>query len=229
MAEQIAKDLIVLSTPIADLKPADRNARKGDVEAIRKSYERFGQRKPIVAHRETRKIIAGNHQYQAALALGWENIAVVFVDDDVETATAYSIADNRIGQLGEWDVQELVAAFEEISADDLESVGFADIDVEDFRALLDEHTMTVTAVPNQGGDLGERDSKKSGNLDLSVEKEATYQEFLERYVNRATRGILLYYPQTDYAKMVDMLAQLAQKFGVDNNADVVRKLVEEAL
>ena len=229
MAEQIAKDLKGLSTPIKDLKPADRNARKGDVDAIRKSYERFGQRKPIVAHRQTKKIIAGNHQYQAAMALGWENIAVVFVDDDVETATAYSIADNRIGQLGEWDVQELVAAFEEISADDLETVGFNDIDVEDFRALLDEHMMTVTAVPDQGGDLGERKTKKDGNPDTQVEKTSTYEEFLERYVNRAVRGILLYYTNDEYGKMIEDLDTLSKQMGTADNAETVQILVQERI
>jgi hypothetical protein len=163
------------------------------------------------------------------MALGWENIAVVFVDDDVETATAYSIADNRIGQLGEWDVQELVAAFEEISPDDLESVGFNDIDVEDFRALLDEHMMTVTAVPNQDGGLGERSSKKDGNPDTQVEKTSSYEELLERYVNRAVRGILLYYTNEEYGKMVEDLDTLSKKMGTDDNAETVKRLVQEKI
>lgn len=229
MAEQIAKDLLPLATAIKDLKPADRNARKGDVEAIRRSYERFGQRKPIVAHRKTKKIIAGNHQFQAALALGWEKIAVVFVDDDPETATAYSIADNRIGQLGEWDVEELVAAFEEIAPDDLESVGFTDIDVEDFRALLDEHMMTVTAVAPVDGGLGDRKSKKDGNPDTQVEKTSTYEEFLERYVNRAVRGILLYYTNEEYGKMIEDLDTLSKQMGTADNAETVQRLVQEKL
>ena len=100
----IAKDLETLAVPLKELKLQEGNARVGDVEAIKRSYERFGQRKPIVAHKKTKTILAGNHQYQAAQALGWEKIAVVWVDDDEETAKAFSIADNRIGQLGEWDL-----------------------------------------------------------------------------------------------------------------------------
>jgi ParB-like chromosome segregation protein Spo0J len=222
----IVDDLKSLAVSLSKLKLASSNPRMGDIEAIKKSYERFGQRKPIVAHKKTKEIIAGNHQYQAAQELGWEEIAVVWVDDDEQTATAYSVADNRIGQLGEWNVEELMSAFDIIGAEGLESVGFDEIALEDFRALADEHEITIAATSIDGGGS---DRSNRSNPDTQVEKEATYDEFLERYVNRATRGILLYYPQTDYAKIVDMLDQLGKKFEMDNNADVVRKLIEEAL
>lgn len=224
----IAKDLEPLAVKLSELKPAKKNPRVGDVEAIKKSYERFGQRKPIVAHRKTKEVIAGNHQLKAAKELGWSEIAVVWVEDDEETATAYSVADNRIGQLGEWNVEELVAAFEEISPADLETVGFTEIDVEDFRALADEHEMKAPATIIDGG-LGDRTNKKDGNPDLQVKQKATYDEFLERYVNRATRSIILYYSQEEYAKMIEALDELTKKMGLDNNAEVVQKLVEEAL
>lgn len=223
----IIEGLQSLSVKMSALKPAKNNPRIGDVSAIKKSYERFGQRKPIVAHKKTKEIIAGNHQYLAAKELGWSEIAVVWVDDDEETATAYSIADNRIGQLGEWNVEELVAAFEEISPADLESVGFSEMDVEDFRALADEHEMTSPATSVDGG-LGDRSNKQTGKADLQVEQTSTYDEFLERYVNRATRSIILYYPQADYAKMVEALDKLTVQMDLDNNAEVVQKLVEEA-
>ena len=58
------------------------------IEAVARSYEAFGQRKPIVARRlrrerngfPTGEVIAGNHQLQAAKSLGWTHIAVVFTD-----------------------------------------------------------------------------------------------------------------------------------------------------
>lgn len=222
----IVDDLKPLAVKLSQLKLAETNPRRGDIEAIKRSYERFGQRKPIVAHKKTKQIIAGNHQYQAAQELGWSEIAVVWVNDDEQTATAYSVADNRIGQLGEWNVEELVAAFEEMDPGDLETVGFSEIDVEDFRALADEHAMTAPATTIDGG-LGDRTNNR-GDADLQVEKDSTYDEFLERYLNRSTRGIILYYPQEDYVKMVEALDELGKKFGLDNNADTVRKLVEDA-
>ena len=212
------------------MKPAKHNPRKGDVEAIKKSYERFGQRKPIVADRATGEIIAGNHQFLAARELGWTEMAVVFVDDDKETAIAYGVADNRIGQLGEWDVEELVLALEEIGLEEIESVGFAEEDLEDFRALLDEHQMTAPAVAILDG--GQRNT--SGGLsgvddDMKVKKDSTYAEFLERYANRAVRAIILYYPNDEYTEMIEGLKSVSGMLGTKDNAESVKALVEEKI
>jgi len=224
----VAESLKPLLRPLSVLKPAGSNPRRGDVEAIMKSYERFGQRKPIVVQKGTMEIIAGNHQYQAAKNLGWESMAVVVVDDDPETRTAYSIADNRIGQLGEWDVEELVAAFESIAPDDLENVGFQEIDVEDYRALLEEQIMSADAVIDP--DTGKaRLTKSEGNPELAVEKDKTYQEFLERYSQKATRAIILYYQNEMYGKMVEGLSELQNHMGLDDHAEVVEKLVNDAV
>jgi ParB-like chromosome segregation protein Spo0J len=227
---QIAKDLKPLIQPISKLKPAKHNPRKGDVESIKKSYERFGQRKPIVADRATGEIIAGNHQYLAAQELGWTEMAVVFVDDDKETAVAYSVADNRIGQLGEWNVEELVLAFDEIGLDSIDSVGFSEADVEDFRALLDEHQMSAPAIAIMDGGLRDADGGTSQvDSETKVKKDATYAEFLERYANRAVRAIILYYPNDEYGKMVEDLKMLAEKIGTKDNAETVQALIQEKL
>lgn len=227
---QIAKDLTPLIQPITKLKPATHNPRKGDVESIKKSYERFGQRKPIVADRATGEIIAGNHQYLAAKELGWSEMAVVFVDDDRETAIAYGVADNRIGQLGEWDVEELVFALEEIGLDAIDSVGFSEADVEDFRALLDEHQMSAPAIAMMDGGLRDADGGTSQvDSETKVKKDATYAEFLERYANRAVRAIILYYPNDEYGKMIEDLKVMSTKLGTKDNAETVQALIEKEL
>lgn len=227
---EIAKDLKPLIKPINTLKPAAHNPRKGDVEAIKKSYERFGQRKPIVALRSTGEIIAGNHQYLAAKELGWTEMAVVFVDDDKETAMAYGVADNRIGQLGEWDVEELVFALDEIGLTDIDSVGFSEADVEDFKALLDEHQMTAPAIAQMDGGLRDADGGTSQvDSETKVKKDATYAEFLERYANRAVRAIILYYPNDQYGKIVEDLKNLGQQIGTKDNAETVQALIQEKL
>jgi ParB-like chromosome segregation protein Spo0J len=112
----IAEALKPLATPIADLSPLPGNPRKGDVEAVKRSYERFGQRKPIVANRDG-TVIAGNHQLKAAQALGWDEIAVVFVDDDDQTAKAFALADNRTADLGTYDDQALADLLAEVAVD----------------------------------------------------------------------------------------------------------------
>jgi hypothetical protein len=218
----IVDDLRSLAVPIKKLRLAEKNARRGDVEAIKKSYARFGQRKPIIASRSTSEIIAGNHQYLAAKELGWKEIAVVWVDDDPETQLAYSIADNRIGQLGEWDLVTLVDAFDVLNFEDLEVAGFSGVDVEDFRALAEEKIITAPAVSAITENTSRSKPGETQGEKINVD------DFLERYTSRATRGIILYYAPAEYDEMMQRLDDLAKKWKLDDNASVVQKLVQGA-
>lgn len=219
----IAKDLEGLAVPLKDLKLQKGNARKGDVDAIKRSYERFGQRKPIVAHKKTKAILAGNHQYQAAKDLGWDKIAVVWVEDDAETAKAFSIADNRIGQLGEWDLENLVSVLDELDPNEFETVGFSEVEVEDFRALLDESKMEEIVVIKKDD---ENDSSEDGS---NYKKDVSYQEYLERYGNRGVRSVILYYPNEEYGRIVEDLKTVGELLGSPDNAKTVELLVKEKL
>lgn len=112
----IAPDLQPLARPIDQFHLLEGNPRKGDVQAVARSYDRFGQRKPIVARRDG-TVIAGNHQLLAARSLGWTEIAVVYVDDDDITASAYALADNRTSDLGTYDDVALADLIREVSLD----------------------------------------------------------------------------------------------------------------
>lgn len=212
---KIVDGLKPLAVKLTALKPTDHNPRIGDVDAIARSYEAFGQRKPIVA-RGDGEIIAGNHQYAAAKKLGWTEIAVVYVNDDDETATAYAIADNKIAQLGDWNVEELVFALEDLSPDLLEATGFNQMDIEDFTALLQEQEIAQPKPVTQV----EEDA-------LKVKQDLSYDEFLERYANRATRAIILYYPMDEFAWTNEALVRLAKELGASDNADAIHKLLKE--
>jgi DNA modification methylase len=105
---QIHPSLEALAEPIGSLAALPGNARRGDVEAVKRSYVRFGQRKPIVGRVADRTVLAGNHQLQAALELGWDQIAVVWADDDEATGKAFALADNRTSDLGSYDDDALL-------------------------------------------------------------------------------------------------------------------------
>jgi hypothetical protein len=134
----IAKQLQPLAVPVSDLQTMPGNPRKGDVEAVKRSYERFGQRKPIVALLDG-TVIAGNHQLLAARALGWSEIAVVRVDDDDMTAKAFALADNRTSDLGGYDAEALVDMLADVTSDvDLMlATGYSADDLADLMAGLD--------------------------------------------------------------------------------------------
>jgi len=141
----IIDDLIPLATKIEELKPWGRNPRKGNVEAVMRSLAKFGQRKPIVANRSTHEVIAGNHTFEAAKRLGWKQIAVVWVDDDEKTATAFALADNRTQDLGYYDedaLEQLIASLDE--QDLLIASGYADdLDIPEGEMLRP----SLTAIP----------------------------------------------------------------------------------
>lgn len=105
----IAEGLRGLAVSIDEVHEDPANARKGHaIDRIAASLKTYGQRKPIVVNRaQSGKVEAGNGTLRAAKQLGWSHIAVVWVEDDATTATGYGIADNRLGEMSEWDVDVL--------------------------------------------------------------------------------------------------------------------------
>ena len=132
----IAADLHGLQVPIDSLHQLPGNPRRGDVDAVAASLQRFGQRKPIVA-RADGTITAGNHTWQAAKQLGWDEIAVVRVDDDDATASAFALADNRTAELGSYDDALLLDLIQSIDDKDLlADTGWSDDAVADLLAQI---------------------------------------------------------------------------------------------
>jgi ParB-like chromosome segregation protein Spo0J len=115
--------MIIESHLISGLVADPDNARTHDeknIEAIRGSLLEFGQCKPIVVWGNI--VVAGNGTLEAAKRLGWTEIVITRVPSswDSNRARAYSLADNRTGELADWD--SWVLADHLI---DLDSVGFS--------------------------------------------------------------------------------------------------------
>ncbi len=129
---KIAPDLEGSTRPIGSLVLLPGNPRRGDVEAVAESLRRFGQRKPIVVNADD-IIIAGNHTYQAAVLLGWTEIAVSDISDLTATEqAAYALADNKLSDLAHYDpvaLRDAVDAVHLEDADLLEAAGFNDKDL----------------------------------------------------------------------------------------------------
>lgn len=135
--DYISEDLRALAYPIDKLELLPGNPRKGNVEAVAKSLEAFGQRKPVVARRKEGSdigiVLAGNTTLQGGRRLNWSHIAVTWVDDDDKTAAAFAIADNRTHDLGEYDdeaIIEMVQKFDD-DFDLLEASGYDLIEIEE--------------------------------------------------------------------------------------------------
>jgi len=133
----------VKSRSIKDLVLDPKNARKHNernLESIKASLQKFGQRKPIVISSKG-FVIAGNGTLEAATALGWEFIDVAVAPDDWDEnmIKAYALADNRTAELAEWDKMVLAETLLELQdADwDIEELGF-DMPEPEIQAEVDD-------------------------------------------------------------------------------------------
>jgi len=138
---KIAPALRDLRIPIDSVGPFPGNPRDGDVGAIAESLRRFGQQKPIVVQESSRYIVAGNHLWKAAKALGWGEIAANVVDMDQPTAEAYLIADNRTSELGSYDEDLLGELLRKIASEgNLRGTGYDGDDVDEFLRDLEKES-----------------------------------------------------------------------------------------
>jgi len=154
----IVEALRPLAVPIASVSADPANARKHDgrnIEAIKGSLRRFGQRKPIVVNRRTGGTTeAGAGTLEAARQLGWGYIAVVQVDDDPTTAAAFGIADNRTAELAEWNEPELARLIQSLADEDRAATGFDDGEIAALLERVDADGVPDSDVADTSPQLG---------------------------------------------------------------------------
>jgi len=122
----------IKNVQISALVPDDKNARKHNeknIEQVMRSLKEFGQHAPLVVQKSTNKVLVGNGRLEAMKRLGWKTADVYFVVDDDETAIRRALADNRTGELAEWDEDILKELLGEFSPSDI--VGWDDLDLEE--------------------------------------------------------------------------------------------------
>lgn len=137
--QHIAGPLRRLAVPIESIVFDPANARLHDernIEAIKSSLSRFGQRKPIVVRKKGRIVEAGNGTVEAARSLGWSHVAAVVIDDNAHDAAAFALADNRSSELADWDDDVLSLTLASLYDDgvNLDGLGWT---TEEIAALTD--------------------------------------------------------------------------------------------
>jgi ParB-like chromosome segregation protein Spo0J len=129
------------------------NARLHDetnLSAIMNSLKLFGQIKPIVITHDNR-VLAGNGTLTAAIKLGWKQITCVRTPDhwSDKDAMAYAIADNRTGELADWNADVLASQLVDLNDAgwSLNELGFATVPVSDtsVQDQQEEHTRNKNA------------------------------------------------------------------------------------
>ena len=118
--------------PIKSIRPYEKNPRRNNeaVDAVAASIREFGWQQPIVVDKDG-VIIAGHTRYKAAKKLKCDTVPVVVADDLTEDqVNAYRLADNKTGELAEWDTALLDEELAELADFDMEQFGFDFFDEE---------------------------------------------------------------------------------------------------
>lgn len=121
--------------PIKSIRPYEKNPRRNDeaVDAVAASIKEFGWQQPIVVDKDG-VIIAGHTRYKAAKKLKCDTVPVVVADDLTEDQVkAYRLADNKTGELAEWDTALLGEELAELADFDMSQFGFDTILQEEAR------------------------------------------------------------------------------------------------
>ena len=122
--------------PVTELKTHPRNPNTGNVDLIAESIRVNGFWGALVVQRSTGFILKGNHTFKAAVQLSATHVPVFWVDVDDEAALRILIADNRLGELGVRDAEQLAQLLTELAESaGLEGTGYTDVD---YLALLDD-------------------------------------------------------------------------------------------
>ena len=144
----------IVEKKLCDIKPYEKNPRNNDnaVDTVANSIKEFGFKVPIVIDKDN-VIVCGHTRYKASKKLGLDVVPCVVADDlTEEQIKAYRLADNKVSELAEWDIDLL--------GEELD--GIFDIDMADF-----------------GFDLTEEEDIQTEREDLSDKVGETYEVIVE--------------------------------------------------
>lgn len=161
------------------------NPNNGDIDNLVESIQESGFVTVITANAKTGEIIAGNHRYQALLALGATQAPVLWVDHwDNEGALRYLVGDNASSRRAVMDQQHLAGLLSYLRETErgLAGTGF---DEHLYLRLLEDlnaQESMLPEVPGFGGDMA-----PSGIFQVVIEftspaeRDECYADIVDRF------------------------------------------------
>lgn len=126
----------IITKKLNELIPYENNPRINDeaVKYVAESIKQFGWKVPMVID-ENNVIVSGHTRYKAAKELGIEEVPCIIADDlTEEQIKAFRLADNKVGEIAQWDMEKLELELEELDFDmgDFGFIELADLDIGGF-------------------------------------------------------------------------------------------------
>lgn len=172
-ALKLSADKIVM-LPVSEVRPYEKNPRKNTnaVKFVKASIEQFGFKVPIIVD-SNRVIVCGHTRLLAAKSLGMSEVPCIMADDLTDDQIrAFRLADNKVGEFAEWDMDLL--------GDELDAIANAcDIDMGDFG-------FDPELDPDQLGDsFSLPDGDKNGICQWTI----TFAEEQKVFIENAIKGV----------------------------------------
>ena len=140
----------IIEMKIGNIIPYEKNPRKNDeaVKYVAESIKQFGFKVPIVIDKNN-VIVAGHTRYKASKKLGLKEVPCIVADDlTEEQIKAYRLADNKVAELAEWDIDLLGEELDGILDIDMGDFGFdLSVEEEEKEAVEDEFEMELPEEP----------------------------------------------------------------------------------
>lgn len=163
---------------IVDIKDHPSNVNTHPVrnlDVIKGSLQRFGQRVPLVLDAEG-TCLAGMGRLRSMRELGWTHAKVVRASLEGMEQIAFMIADNRTSELSEWDQKPLAAILKKLNDEDY-PIDVAGWSQSEFEALFKEKSSPAgwdalhEPSPDEKATAGTRYGEYHEKIVLAVEPE----------------------------------------------------------
>ena len=130
------KQLEIKYMSVNDIKPYKDNPRINEkaIPYVMNSIKEFGFKNPIIIDKNN-IIICGHTRLESAKRLKYTEVPVIYADDlSDEQIKAFRLADNKVSEIAEWDLELLDNELSEIDLD-MEQFGF---ELSDGESLFEE-------------------------------------------------------------------------------------------
>lgn len=130
------------------------------ISKVARSIERFGFASPIIAREEDSMVIAGHTRIAAARSLGLQTVPVRYMKLSRTEAELLAIADNKLGEISDWNEDMLKDILTALPENDLDDIGFSQDELDSLLENID------TELPPESDNAVYDDYEDADNLDL---------------------------------------------------------------
>lgn len=193
----------IIMMKIEALKPYEKNPRLNDnaVESVANSIKEFGFKVPIVVDKDN-VIVNGHTRWKASQKLGLKEVPVIVASDLTENQIkAYRIADNKTGELANWDMEMLGEELKLVEDFDFIDFGFNELELMMLTEDIEPENFDNEMV-NEYSQKADEMMLKAGRVIITYEKKEE-KAFLEELLKEKKDCLKVIYKCEDVIKKME--------------------------